>query len=331
MKFNRSRYLLQSYRELQRRLTEFLEPDLNRKSSILPNELLAPKPNIQLIELRPPEDLQKTGESSLLEQTTESTVYTRSPSLNPVIFETIQTKRTKRSGTSNLHNKDKSLIRLPRTLTHIVYRQLRQPFQGDDAYAKYMFRIKQKYQKYVKSILGYHDNANTTSNGSHIHVTDSMVAPTLPTNYVRNNKPDNNVNSIPISLPIQSNTNRYSEPTIRKQPQKQCSFSNNTYCIESNKNEGRKKYLKVVQLDERGHSMKPNISELIAKLKSQFVRRRRSVKSEDGTGRNKRKNNRRPNLNYTSFQADEDDKDGGTDGLKRGKPKGPCEVNGYFE
>lgn len=329
MKFNRSRYLLQSYRELQRRLAEFLAPDLDRKPSILSNELVALKPIIQLTELQTPEGLQKTIESSLLEQTTESTVHTRSLSLNPVIFETIQSKRTKRTGTSNLHNKHKSLIRLPRSLTNIVYRQLRQPFHGEEAYSKYMFRIKQKYQKYVKSILGYHDNANAKLNGSQSNVTASVAysaAPTLPTNYERNNRPDNNVNSIPISLPIQSNANRYSEPAVKKQPQKQCSFSNNTYCIESNKKEGRNKYAKVVQLDERGHSMKPNISELIAKLKSQFVRRKRSMKSEDGTGRNRRKNNRRLNLNYTSFQADEDEKDGGTDGLKKGKPKGPCEV-----
>lgn len=300
MKFNRSRYLLQNYRELQRRLTELLASNefIKRKSS--PNVLehksvpLQEDPNIV----------------SQLE-------------LNPYRVKRGQKKRFKRNTAINLHriNKEIALIRLPRTLNTIMYRQQRQPFQGDEAYSKYMYRIKQKYQNYVKSILGYHDNRNATSNKYHSK-SKAYIVTTHPTDF-ETNKPLINANSIPVSLPIISDTNRYSVVSPKMKPSNdQCSFSNNTYCVQSN--DLGNKYFNVKKIGDQKHLQKPNITELIAKLKSQFVRRKRSAKQEDGTRRNRRRNYRKFNLYYSSFQADEDEKDG--DGSKRGKPKGPCEV-----
>lgn len=302
MKFNRSRYLLQNYRELQRRLAELLA-----SNNLIQKRSIKFHPNVDLNK-SPIQD--NPNIVSQLE-------------LNPYRAKRDQKKRINRSTAINLHkiNNKKSLIGLPRTVNTIMHRQQRQPFQGDEAYSKYMYRIKQKYQNYVKSILGYHDNRNITSN-KYNSKSNAYAATTLPTNYETNKPLLVNVNSIPVSLPIISDTSRYLASVKKKQTPNQCSFSNNTYCIQSS--DPRNKYLNVKNVDDQKHSQKPNITELIAKLKSQFVRRKRSAKQDDGTRRNKRRNNRKFNLFYSSFQADEDEKD--SDGSKRGKPKGPCEV-----
>lgn len=36
-----------------------------------------------------------------------------------------------------------------------IYRQQRRPFQGEEAYAQYMQKIRQRYKQYVKNLLGY--------------------------------------------------------------------------------------------------------------------------------------------------------------------------------
>lgn len=319
--------------------------------------------------------------------------------------------------------------RVSRTLSDVIYRQMRRPFQGDEAYARYMEKIKQKYQKYVKNILG-HNNVrplNTTSeNGrdlssdlanitteSHVgraslnsrgHIDSSPLSNEddhsrhdFHMNHEQDNHNHFDSNIFTISRPQyqhrptqqQQQVYNFNYRPSKKQKDAEHqhhqpmhsnhqAFYNNTYHSANGGHGGSVPHIfdqnQFSVLSNQHHhggrpfpmsevspkSLRSNMTEMIAKLTAQIVRRKRSADDDVGdiTGMNSgstgqqrvggRKNGRR-NLNATAVSTVagvigsssativdtlpatvavpviEVDRD--LDELKRGKPKSPCEVS----
>lgn len=283
MRFMRSRYILQNYREMQRRYHELIESgQVNDNQSRL-------KRNVHTFDIFPSR-------------------------YHQFIFP---------------HHKNIVHRRVSRNLNNFIHRQLKRPFQGDEAYAKYMEKIKQKYQKYVKNILGYNNIQNYSS---------EMSSPESLTR-LRPSQDHDNVNHFrQYDLPIVNTqptvtdfkSNFYAESKVnRNYP-----FADNIYLGEE-RNENKGNQYRIVNnnfvssdniREDIDYSIKPNMTELIAKLKSQIIRRKRSVGSNTENMKRNRKFRKRANSNHTtSLETAEIDEN--LEGLKRGKPKGPCEVS----
>ncbi len=285
----RSRYILQNYRELQRRYHELIE---SRQNQEYRSRL---KRNIHSFDLQPSQ-------------------------YHQFIFP---------------HHKNIVHRRVSRNLNNFIHRQLRRPFQGDEAYAKYMETIKQKYQKYVKNILGYNNIQNYSSemsssrpsydnresltrlrpshaqdNVNHFHELDVNTPPTITghvTNFYAENKENRN-------YPFADNS-YFGEEYNEDHQHNQYRIVNNNFVRSDNIR------------NDIDYSIKPNMTELIAKLKSQIIRRKRSsINSNPENVKRNRKFRKRANTNHTaSLDASETDEN--LEGLKRGKAKGPCEVS----
>lgn len=261
----------------------------------------------------------------------------------------------------NNHNDANSHRRVSRTLSDVIYRQMRQPFQGDEAYAKYMAKIKQRYQKYVKNILGHNKNLSLNTNrkssslmvGENSQDKKNQINELFPSDYMETPTFLNPVSFHQPRAKPHSNQNKLINETIAP-----LAFSpNNNYQIINNN------YLHMGALPA-AHNSKLNVTDIMAKLNAQLIRRKRSTvdvteKSEPKRKRTTpdddvrdslsangqrtigRKGGRR-NLNATTLStsvsssssnngggdltADADGSD--SDIFKRGKPKSPCEVRG---
>lgn len=286
MRFMRSQYIRQNYRELQRRYHELIE------SGQVSDHQSRIKRNVQQFDLLPSQ-------------------------YHQFIFP---------------HHKNIVHRRVSRNLNNFIYRQLRRPFQGDEAYAKYMETIRQKYQKYVKNILGYNNKQNYSSeisnraydnpesltklhpsqehdNGNHVHKFDSTIVSTQPTvsDYKSHVFADSKENR---NYPFADNG--YFGDEYSDNQRNQYRIVNNNFVSGDN------------MRDDIDYSIKPNMTELIAKLKSQIIRRKRDVSSNNE--KRNRRFRKRANSNHTT-SPDATEIDENLEGLKRGKAKGPCEVS----
>lgn len=256
MRFLRSRYILQNYRELQRRYQELVEPDqVTEHQSRL-------KRNIHTFDIMPSR-------------------------YHQFIFP---------------HHKHIVHRRVSRNLNNFIQRQLRRPFKGNEAYDRYMEKIRKKYQKYVKNILGYNNMQNYSSEiGGHPF--DNTE--TLSRLENRENRNDRNY-PFDDNFGGEHNENQHDQFQI---------VNNNFVSNQNIRND----------ID---YSVKPNMSHLIDKLKSQIIRKKRNAESNTKNEKNSRKFGKRANSNHTTpFDAPEIDEN--LEGLKRGKAKGPCEVSVY--
>lgn len=230
-----------------------------------------------------------------------------------------------------------------------INRENRRPFQGEEEYAKYMKSIRQRYQKYVKNILGHNTwRKNRTLSSATIeeNLVDGQIdkPPTefasntaqqqlaaTPTKYPFNYRPTKKkIQSKKVSLNgIKSNR------TIAAQGQADSFYSRNTYLGHDNQ-----RFKEAVST--RKTKKVPSEVDLMAQLNAQIVRKKRNTEEavtdlrderigKQGGGR---KNGRR-NLNVTTVAtvpttggANDDIEAGETaDGQKRGKPKSPCDVS----
>lgn len=277
MKFMRSRYILQNYREMQRRYHELIESKHNAEQS-------RSKRNADAFDILP------------------SQYY-------HFVFP---------------HHKSTVHRRVSRNLNNVIHRQLRRPFQGEEAYAKYMETIRQKYQKYVKNILGYNNLQNFSSEMSSRSYDNRDTSSRLQPSQVQNLL----LNTEPTASSYSSNVHAENKVN-RNYP-----FADNIYYGDGYDDNQRAQYRIVnnnfvrsdnVQSDI-DYSIKPNVTELIAKLKSQIIRRKRSAEPNSENGNRNRRFRKRANANHTaSLDAGEIDEN--LEGLKRGKAKGPCEVS----
>lgn len=221
--------------------------------------------------------------------------------------------------------------------------------EAEKAYTKYYDKIRQKYRNYVKNLLNrnrYHKN----NKNSRVHANDrdgvwhneyenhdSITNPhndyekydeitenennPSSTNYVQDSYLEQNSDIIPIAIPninerISHNTNTNVQ---RSNNINQNRLLNNEY-IFSNQYDGE--HRNILSENPLNVEKRPNISSIIAQLKSQIVRRRkRDVQGTDLDRRAERKMNRRAN-----HTINDDDGDGEING-RRGKPKEPCEVS----
>ncbi|KAJ6649684.1 Locomotion-related protein Hikaru genki, partial [Pseudolycoriella hygida] len=277
MRFIRSRYIRQNYRELQRRYHELIDSDeVNERR----------KRNSQAIDTFPSQ-------------------YHNFP--HP-------THR------NDIHR------RVSRSLNNFIHRHLRSPFEGGEAYAKYMETIKQKYQKYVKNILGYNNVQNYSSEMSNRPYDSRQTLPRVHSTQAHNNL---------------SKVDRINSATIGSTPPTLSGYDSKLYTKDKvNHNypfaddfeevfkDNQPNQYRIVNnnfvssdriRDDIDYSLRPNMTELIAKLKSQIIRRKRSV-----SDRNNRKVRKRANSNHTT-SIDGGEVDENLEGLKRGKAKGPCE------
>lgn len=288
MKFIRSRYILQNYRELQRRYHELIESrnaiDVQRSRT---------KRNVHTFDLMPSQ-------------------------YHQFIYP---------------HHKNIVHRRVSRNLNNFIHRQLRRPFQGDEAYAKYMETIKQKYQKYVKNILGYNNMQNYSSEitnrpyDSRESLSRLHPSQEQENTYNRYDSTDSYVKIQPTTL---SGFNFHAE----NKENRNYPFVDNSYYGEGNTEANQHNQYRIVNNNfvrsdyipnDIDYSIKPNMTELIAKLKSQIIRRKRSVDTSPVSEKRNRKFRKRANSNHT-ISPDGIEIDENLEGLKRGKPKGPCEV-----
>ena len=317
MKFMRSKMLMETYRRLHRRLDEYI--------GIAPNE---PQ------QLNHPDILVRTKRSNAVQHLNGPKRYVNVPN-----------KRW-RSNRVNSHK------RVSRTLSDVIYRQLREPFQADEAYAKYMAKIKQKYQKYVKNILGYNNIRNYSSEGNsnHQHYNNHQEslfrAPTEPTFMLNtnHNHHTNEVESLKTIVLRQDVPKNYNNEMHL--PKKQLLHNNFNYRpnkkqqntrTAANSSERKEEFnlpfenrFKIINnnylsnVDYKGqasvnHTHKPNLTDIIAKLNEQIVRKKRYGLLDKRAIRYKRD---------TGDDAESNSGPGANaDLLKRGKPKSPCEVS----
>lgn len=310
MRFIRSRYILQNYRELQRRYKELIEPSraAEHHSRV--------KRSINTFNMFP-----------------NRLLHFKSPSKKRQIHR-----------------------RIPRSLDNIIYRELRRPLDGEEAFARFMQNIKQKYQKYVKNILGYNNIQNNSSEMSSESVSTlnpSDVETALPNVETTLPNVQTSLPNVQTALPIVSSTQAHEDvnnlhqygstnalvnthPTASGQKSKQKEnrnypFIDNSYYAEERQDNNQNQYRIVNNnfvtnnniRNAIDYSIKPNMTELIARLKAQIVRRKRNTNSEnEKENRNRKRTN--SNLNTTSPDVAEIDEN--LEGLKRGKAKGPCEV-----
>lgn len=284
MRFMRSRYILQNYRELQRRYHELIESgQVDEHRSRL-------KRNVHTFDILPSQ-------------------------YHQFIYP---------------HHKNIVHRRVSRNLNNFIHRQLRRPFQGEEAYAKYMENIKQKYQKYVKNILGYNNIQNYSAelNGRPYDNHESLTR-LQPSNHESHFHQFDATNAPPTASTY--NTNFYAE----SKENRNYPFADNIFFGDEYNANQRNPYRIVNNnfvsgdnvRDYIDYSIKPNVTDLIAKLKSQIIRRKRSV-VDDADAENEKRNRKfrkRANSNYTAHDAIEINEN--LEGLKRGKPKGPCEVS----
>lgn len=394
MKFIRSRFLLSNYRRLQRHLHELRGSHNSAIAAIdVPVE-----PRIK---------------RNLFDQSAASRFFgvhkrQRNSSL----------RRNRHNGDDIGSEENKQHHRVSRTLGDVLYRQMRRPFQGDEAYARYMEKIKQKYQKYVKNILGHNNvrplnrteakNGRNLSSGlsntddSHVgrvtlnsrgHFDSSSLSNeddhsrhNIHMNHEQDNHNHFDSNIFTVLRPQYKNRPTQQEQEVynlnyrpsKKQKDADLqhhqpvhsnhqSFYNNTYHsvhgvhgphLFDHHPGGRQYAMSEVSTK----SLRSNMTEMIAKLTAQIVRRKRSASADDDAGDitggassgssgqqrvGGRKNGRR-NLNATAVSTIaaitvsstatvvdtlptaavpviEVDRD--LDELKRGKPKSPCEVS----
>lgn len=313
MKFMRSKFLMGNYRRLQSHMNELLD--------------------------NPRESLVRAKRSFLFDRMQSSHRF-------------FKNKRRYTMGNRNAHK------RVSRTLSDVIYRQLRKPFQGEEAYAKYLAKIKQKYQKYVKNILGYNNIRNysaesvgiespilandDTSDFVHRPVVDYSTTQNIDETINSHSHFDSNI--FPILQKSQSAFNFNYHPSKK---QKTINSTTSTYFELENDlfNQHHYKIIKNNYLKNSDfkdtHALHAtgmhshNVSEIIAKLNAQIVRKKRSISDvDDEKEMATRKANRRTNMNnYTSFMSDGEGVtaarsaiDENADAAKRGKPKSPCEV-----
>lgn len=405
MKFIRSRYLLANYRRLQRHLHELRGADYVAVSDV---------------------PVQQRFKRNLFDQSAASRlfgVHKRQRYSN--------LRRNHHNGDDIGSQEEHQHRRVSRTLSDVIYRQMRRPFQGDEAYARYMEKIKQKYQNYVKNILG-HNNvrplnyssengrdlssglANTTSE-SHVgrvtlnsrgHIDSSPLSNEddhsrhdFHMNHEQDNHNHFDSNIFTISRPQyqhrptqqQQQVYNFNYRPSKKQKDAELhhqpvythhqAFYNNTYHSLNGGHGGSVPHIfdqnqfsvfshqhhhggrpVPPMSDISSKSLRSNMTDMIAKLTAQIVRRKRSADddaadttgmSSGSTGQQRvggRKNGRR-NLNATAASTVagvvgsstativdtlptagtaavpviEVDRD--LDELKRGKPKSPCEVS----
>lgn len=273
MRFIRSRYILQNYRELQRRYHELIE------SGQVAEHQLRIKRNVHSFNILPSQ-------------------------YHQFIYP---------------HHKNIVHRRVSRNLNNYIYRQLKRPFQGEEAYAKYMEKIKQKYQKYVKNILGYNNIQNYSSEISSRPNENPELLTRLHQSQVLENL---------------NNFQQYESLSTHPTPSgyRNYPFADNSYFGEESHENNRNQYQIVnnnfVSSDnmrnDMDYSIKPNVTELIAKLKSQIIRKKRSSDSNSDNVRKNRKFKKRANPTLSTDVAEIDEN---LEGLKRGKAKGPCEVS----
>lgn len=404
MKFIRSRYLLANYRRLQRHLHELRGADYQAVSAIDVPVLQRYKRNL----------FDESAASRLFG------VHKRQRYSN--------LRRNNHNGDDIGSEEDHQHRRVSRTLSDVIYRQMRRPFQGDAAYARYMEKIKQKYQKYVKNILGHNNvrplnyssengrdltsglaittesNVGRVSLNSRGHIDSSPLSNEddhsrheFHMNHEQDNHNHFDSNIFTISRPQyqqrpvqqQHQVYNFNYRPSKKQKNEELqhhqpvhsnhqAFYNNTYhsihgghvphifdqnqfSVLSNQNHhGGGRPFPMSEVSPK--SLRSNMTEMIAKLTAQIVRRKRSADDDAGditgmgsgsTGQQRvggRKNGRR-NLNATTVSTVagvngsstaaivdtvptagtvavpviEVDRD--LDELKRGKPKSPCEVS----
>lgn len=286
MRFMRSRYILQNYRELQRRYHDLIKTgQVNEHQSRL-------KRNVHTFDVLPSQ-------------------------YHQFIFP---------------HHKNIVHRRVSRNLNNFIHRQLRRPFQGDEAYAKYMEKIKQKYQKYVKNILGYNNIQNYSSEMSSrpYDNADALTRLHPSQDHFHQYDSTNAIKTTPTT-PSAYNGNFYAE----NKENRNYPFADNSYVGEEYNNGNQRNPYRIVNnnfvssdniRDDIDYSIKPNMTELIAKLKSQIIRRKRSVDSNTDDEKRNRKFRKRANSNHTTT-GDAGEIDENLEGLKRGKAKGPCEVS----
>lgn len=371
MKFIRSRYLLSNYRRLQRHSAE-LQSNNN---------------DVQPLHRQKRHTFERSAASRLfgVQKRQRYSTGRRTHNTNDL--------------DEDSHHRHR---RVSRNVNDMIQRQLRQPFHGEEAYDKWMDQLKQKYQKYVKNILGHNNikhiqnHSDASTNMVHRHSLANrentmrpLIAPQpLPLNekdFHMNSHRDNqkhfDSNIFTISRPS------YHRPTQKPQTEQNIynfnyrpaknpepiidveaaaayrpAFYNNTYHVAGDDHrmssaqqvfaQNRYSVLQSNQwhrpADTNAETPPTNVSDLIAKLNAQIVRRKRNAAGAD-TGQKAvgRKNGRR-NLNGTTVtgatvvtptvtpiiidpiestvSAPAPVGDSDLDELKRGKPKSPCEV-----
>lgn len=235
-----------------------------------------------------------------------------------------------------------------------LYREVRQPFQGEEEYAKFMKSIRQRYQRYVKNILGHNTIRGNQSLGSneysrHRNDNESTEFIAKETEFHKSNQDTSSAylhHQQPTTGPTKYPFNVNYRPAKKKVHPKIGEKAYNKQLIKTGPREGQEndhlyshnQYRQRTSASNRPLK-KPLVVDYMAQLKRQMVRRKRNADEEPDTRSDRsgkqgagRKNGRR-NLNVTTVAttvaAAEDGGDAGemTDGQKRGKPKSPCDVS----
>lgn len=336
MRFIRSKYIQAHYRWLQRHLAELVNDDHSLERA----------------------------KRSVNHQREKRSYHLFDHSASSRLFGVHKRQRyltVRRNNHNNAVDND-SHRRVSRTLSDVIYRQMRQPFQGDEAYAKYLAKIKQRYQKYVKNILG-HNNVRNSFDNSNDTFNDVLNSQFKEKTVARNDLAESNkyyaqqsqmLNYRPVKKQQQQRAKSHQGPFLNSTHGPPV-YSQNDYQIINNN------YLHIGVMPEHDQFQKgkPNISEIMAKLNAQIVRRKRSASNVNlsmaTTSETKRKRNTpdddvrdllssnnnqrtigrkggRRNLNVTGSSSVSETGATDTDGIdmdafKRGKPKSPCEVS----
>lgn len=288
----RSRYILQNYRELQRRFNELSESNRDTEHRT------RAKRNVHTFDILPSQ-------------------------YHHFIYP---------------HHKNIEHRRVSRNLNNFIYRQLRRPFQGDEAYAKYMETIRQKYQKYVKNILGYNNIKNYSSEVNRRPYDNPESLTRLHPSQAQNNvnhfhRYDSTNSFVNVKPTISGYHDHFANADSKEN--RNYPFADNGYFGGEENNENQPNQYRIVNnnfvssdnvREDIDYSIKPNMTQLIAKLKSQIIRRKRNAELNAGNEERNRKFRKRANANQTA-SLDGTEIDENLEGLKRGKAKGPCEVS----
>lgn len=249
---------------------------------------------------------------------------------------------------NNFHTDLRDLIRKRRELS-----------VAEQAYSKYHEKIREKVMHYVKNLL----TQNRIQHANKVQMSDGAwynpAPPTSPHNFPqgepqhRHHQPqpqaivysngyseendgvgderlhyssENNMRSypdmmrqsvgvmVPIAIPNINEPN--SHPSYYQNVNR---VTNNDYELSNYYDKNRRAHDHM----DHNHEKRPNISSIIAQLKSQIVRRKRDTRLDDKQERRRERQNRRANM--TALERDDEDEI--IDGGRRGKPKGPCEVS----
>lgn len=211
-------------------------------------------------------------------------------------------------------------------LSNTLRRQRRELSEVEQAYTQYYEKIKQKYRKYVKNLLNV--NRQRFTGPHHIVEDDVHQGPEAVHKYRDIHQTRMNGNSrddstpflgpsklqtavaTPISIPnINDNIQPVSDDNEYTNTREK--YVNNDFDVMNNFWVDRSSG----EYDSSQDYKKQNVSSIIAQLKSQIVRKKRS----DDDGRKNQRQNRRQNQTAVEEWPDN------PDAPKRGKPKGPCE------